>query len=506
MRSRTASPANEGVLRATSPSGSVIWGCVLFAALGVGLPAYVANGFAFNDSNRLIAAAMVVYAAFRLSVIFASARPRMVDTAFWTFTYSFLCLPWLAQISRLTFPLATGYSYDEHSIASTDIILAAGIAAYECGRLLWAWRGVRPAREPEPIGPGHGVAGRRAAILAYIGLLFVVLSILQHGIGPFFTSRVALTQSFLGPAANGGAKYYLNADKATGGFLQVLTQVPIFVGTYYLLYLRRVARTRPEIWTPSMALLAPLIVGNIIVNNPISNAREWYGTVLIGFVSLYLPLRTKRWAMRVFVFAFVFVSLFTFHQLAAYRLTGSPDFSANPISSNLVSDPDYSSPQQAMNGVLYEQANGAQDGRQLLGAVFVWVPRSLWPSKPGSTGLLIGQAAGFAVSDPLWTEGQVDFGIAGTVAYLLLFGALASRLDRAFARGNRRNLWSAALAPVAASIAVFVLRGSLVAAFTTVAPVAVCVLLCSTLPTNRFAGIRRRPRAIGEPAPTVSVG
>lgn len=481
--------------RSESASGSVLYGSILFVALGIGLPAYVVKGFAVTDSNRLIATALVVYAALRLSVIFGSGRPRIVDAAFWTFTYSFLCLPWLAQISKSTYPLATGYSYDENSIAATDLVLAVGIVAYEVGRLVWLRRAERPMEAERPIetegqGPvAYGVAGRRAAALAYIGLLFVTYSVLQHGLTPFFTSRDALTQSFLGPAANGGAKYYLNSDKATGGLLQVLTQAPIFIGTYYLLHLRRAARRTPGIWKPSAWLLAPLIIGNLIANNPISNAREWYGTVLIGFVSLYLPMREKRWAMRLFVFVLVFVSLFTFHQLAAYRVTGTPDFSLTPISSNLVSDPDYSSPQQAMNGVLYADAYGLQDGRQLLGAAFVWVPRSLWTTKPGSTGMLIGQAAGFAVSDPLWTEGQVDFGIAGTIAYLFLFGALATRLDSAYARRRSRNLWTSALAPLAASISIFLLRGSLVAAFTSLLPVGACVLMCSTLPSSRRLGV-----------------
>jgi hypothetical protein len=455
----------------------IIYGLLGFVILGFVLPIYAVPDMNVGHVTAAVADALVVYSALRLSVLLARGEPRLLECAFWTFAYSFLTLPLLAQITAQQFPLATSYSYNDRSSQATEVVIIVGLAGYEIGRLLFGkpvdpWGARQSAAERLRQSADENISIGKALTLAYIGLAFVAFAVLQHGLGSFFESRDALTENFLG-SAQVGLRFYLNADKAAGTSLQALSQVPIFIGTYLLLYIRHARRDDPAADRPSWIVLMPLIVGNVVINNPIANARFWYGTVLIAFLTIYLPLRSRKSAVRLFVAVFVAISLFSFSQLAAFRHSGGANVSAPRLEQSLVSDPDYA----VMNGVEYVQANGYQLGDQLLGTALILVPRKLWPGKPGDTGQLVGGDAGFKVSAPIWTEGEVDFGLAGTFAYLLVIGAFSLRLDRRYARSGAPNVL-AAFAPVMAGLLVFLVRGSLQPAFGSLIPVIVCTAFC----------------------------
>lgn len=491
---------------------SLIYGVAFFGAL-IGLPFYAVPHLTFSSTTTDVAFGLVAYAALRLSILMARGAAALMECAFWTFTYSFLTLPMLAQMTAGKYVLATPYSYNTKTFARAQLFIMVGLAGYEIGHLLWNRRrraGGRSAhRDDSQSRSSVGeISIRRATIVGYIGLAFVALAVARYGLGNFFTSRDALTQSFLGRAPI-GQKFYLSASKAGGSSLLALTQVPVFIGAYMLLYVRRNGHA-VESKLPSWWLIAPLLVGNVIVNNPIGNARYWFGTVLIAFVSIYLPLRRRRWAVRLFVFLFVVVSLFSFQQLAAFRRTGGANFSGESIQVSLVAEPDYASPQQLMSGLLWVDDHGYRLGRQLLGSLFVWVPRSAWPGKAGGTGVLVGgDAAGFNVSAPLWTEGQVDFGLPGTFLYLLMLGLIAVRLDAAYrAVQSHAKTILVALTPILASLIVFVVRGSLQPAFGSLIAVLGSVALCAVYRGRRSAGryspdaaLRRNTNSLGFAGP-----
>lgn len=74
-------------------------------------------------------------------------------------------------------------------------------------------------------------------------------------------------------------------------------------------------------------------------------------------------------------------------------------------------------------------------GHQLLGAIFFFVPRSIWASKPIGTGAMIAQFQGQLftnISCPLVAEGYVNFGIFGVVLFAFFYGVLTTILDREY--------------------------------------------------------------------------
>lgn len=137
---------------------------------------------------------------------------------------------------------------------------------------------------------------------------------------------------------------------------------------------------------------------------------------------------------------------------------------------------DFDGFQSVLSVMRYVDATGFKLGINILSAAFVFVPRSLWPSKSPGTGADAAEYLGFAftnLSAPLPAELWVDFGYLGVFLGGAIVGALLFKGDTTFSNPNssihRRLLWS-----VIFGFIIILLRGSLVAV---VAPIGLTILL-----------------------------
>lgn len=421
---------------------------------------------------------LVLLTSSQVARVIATGRPNLVDAAFWTFSYSFLTLPALAQFSVDVYPLASR-SFSEREKALACLVILIGLIGYVVGRrVAFRARGPRSAYGGPPLAPSF-LDLNRAKLLGVLGLLTVGYAIARYGMQPFFTSRDALDGAFYGPAPR-GVRYFEIESKARAGSERLLIQVPVFVAAYVLIYSRRRlsgdlnAVERNRIWPRSLLIL--LVAANVVVNNPISNARLWFGTVLLAFTTAVVSLDRKI-VVRLLLALLLTLSLFSIDRLDAFRRTGSPDFSSTGLAAELIRGPDFASPQQVANGVVHIQERGHTFGRQLLGTLLVPVPRSVWTSKPRDTGDVVAPDAGFNVSAPLWTEGQVDFGLLGVLLFLVAYGYLGGLLEYVYSKSGAFGNPFAPLMPVLAGYGLFFLRGSLMPAFSAFVPVLLLFIL-----------------------------
>ncbi len=121
--------------------------------------------------------------------------------------------------------------------------------------------------------------------------------------------------------------------------------------------------------------------------------------------------------------------------------------------------------QSIANTYLMVQNHGLTLGRHLLADVLVFIPRSIWASKPYGTGVDAAFFVGYKwvnVSGPLPCEFFVDFGWIGTALGGALVGKVCSSLERqirmAKACGDRFLLFVPA---TVAGFVIIVMRGSL---------------------------------------------
>jgi hypothetical protein len=152
-----------------------------------------------------------------------------------------------------------------------------------------------------------------------------------------------------------------------------------------------------------------------------------------------------------------------------------------PIATQLASNGDYDAFQQIANTVLFVSSDGVTYGNQVLGALFFWVPRAIWPDKPVGSGQMVADHLGYNftnLSSPLWAEAYINAGLVGVVLILLLFGVVTSYLQQGFIASTKGQglLFFGGLVPILAGLQIYFLRGDLQNGIATLVPILVLYL------------------------------
>lgn len=101
---------------------------------------------------------------------------------------------------------------------------------------------------------------------------------------------------------------------------------------------------------------------------------------------------------------------------------------------------DFDNGAQLLMGYRFAQEQGYYHGLNILSAVLVLVPRSIWPDKSDGVGAAIITYFGGTfknVSAPLYLEFFIDFGFVGVAVYSLVLGLLLGWVNSAAAQAGR---------------------------------------------------------------------
>jgi hypothetical protein len=317
-------------------------------------------------------------------------------------------------------------------------------------------------------------------VLALLGSAALVATL---GFATFFASRQAVGDSF--EAAG------LSPDsQASSASLRAIGTVPVLIA--FLIMTRRLVidpqvRRRPAfllVWAATVAV-------QVVVNNPISNARFWFVTVAMSTALVLFPRR--RAAFRALLLLGVVLSLVVLPVADRFRYAeGQARFERTSTVETLARK-DYDQMNMMVNTVTFaREGDGHTMGRQAAGALLFWVPRSSWESKPIDTGTMVGLFIGTVnvnLSEPLWAELWIDFGLAGMLLGFFLLGYVLRRGDRwyAYAADHGRTVTTTALiaVPVLAAYEAILLRGSLLQAMGRLAVMVLCFALLSAWTQRR---------------------
>jgi hypothetical protein len=235
------------------------------------------------------------------------------------------------------------------------------------------------------------------------------------------------------------------------------------------------------LWRRNRILFVILVIVNVIVNNPISNARAWTGVVAVGILAALVNLR-KRSRSTYFALGLLLSLLVSLSYLNVFRAPQSAHRATTTntpsLDQQLSQSPDFGMFQQEVNGTIYVQRDGFTSGRQLAGAVFVFVPRSMWPSKAGSTGILDSQIVGLHGdwSSSLWTEFYIDFGYPELIIGFVLLGYLFTYLDNVFALST--SVATRVMMPMLATYSMLFIRGALQPTLGYAIPLVILLFVC----------------------------
>lgn len=356
---------------------------------------------------------VTTWTGLRLSWLVCSGRLHLFDFTFQLFTYLFLGLAPLGQLSLGSFPSTTPGVDRAYQGTGTAVVLL-GVAAWELGRLLGRGRGGAGRLQF-----GQVRAGRTSA---YTAASLLMASAFVVAIGPsyFVGNRTALST---------------RRSEIFGDSLGVLALafavIPLLTAVHALLSLRRQHAERVD---PAWLVVSGTML--ILLVNPISSPRYLLGTVYLSLLWAaggFATRRRTRVSFAVVVAALVVVFPYADAFRSAEVALGGP----SPIEALAVSG-DYEAYAQIVTAAELYDAGVLEPGRQALGVVLFFVPRSQWPEKPLDTGTAIAQAKGYGfinISSPLWAEAYVN---GGFLAVVVVFFAVSAGAARADARSERR--------------------------------------------------------------------
>lgn len=447
-----AHPSSHEHVDATPSRSGFLLLLAAWCTLCIALP-YAFTDFkaiAFWSLPSILQYAIVAYSGTHLALLLHSGRPRWFDSMFWAFSYIWIGIAGYAQLAAGENPYNLHFALRSYETAS--LITLVGMLCYDVGRM-WGNRRAWGARRRSA-----RVVDRRRTVLLAVATL-IITPIVVNILGGWSALFITRSQRVSGLASSG---FLAPGAQASGASLLTIMYCLPLVSLLGLIRILQQDRERRR-QAPLVVLTLLLGILTILVANPISNPRYWSGTVFLGIL-FSLRWSSTRTGYRVVLISALSALLVVFPYADYFRYALRPT-SLQPMSELLVNKGDYDASVQMVAAVDFVNGTGGTHGRQILGVLGFFVPRSMWPEKPGATGTLLAQYTGSNqtnVSSPLWIEAFVDGGYLALIVAFIVLGLTASwAQSRVRVEGTNGATWSLLLLPLVAAYSIIILRGSL---------------------------------------------
>ncbi|WP_231717755.1 O-antigen polysaccharide polymerase Wzy [Nonlabens sp. YIK11] len=185
-------------------------------------------------------------------------------------------------------------------------------------------------------------------------------------------------------------------------------------------------------WFIAAVTLMALLLALFFFKNPLVEKRNALGPIYFLLIFLFFPRILNSNVKMSLTFFVIMIVFFPLLQIITHSDYGLGEMIQNPsLFTNVIDKGSLSKGFMSLNydafcniGIVIEivEQRGLFWGEQLLSAFLFFIPRGLWPGKPDSSGLIVGNYLiedydyYFAnLSNPLVSEGYMNFGIVGVV-------------------------------------------------------------------------------------------
>ena len=208
-----------------------------------------------------------------------------------------------------------------------------------------------------------------------------------------------------------------------------------------------------------------ILIVILLLNFPTSTTRFWMGAIFIGIILLVYINNNKRNRIYDIILLTIFTIIFPITY--SFKFNSFDKIMSEGVEMVKVTESyksvDYDAYSVLARSIQYVDNNGIVYGKQIVGTLLFFVPRSIWSNKPQATGAFIAEQQHQAftnISCPLPAEGFVNFGILGLVIFELIIASISSKLDRMY-WGNKQNEYISIVYPYLVGLALFYQRGAL---------------------------------------------
>jgi hypothetical protein len=170
--------------------------------------------------------------------------------------------------------------------------------------------------------------------------------------------------------------------------------------------------------------------------NPLTEKRNALGPIVISLIFLFFPkvlntnVKSTSFLFFSMILLFPLAQIFTHADFSLQEMLNRPRLILGELTNTKIistfSTLNYDAFSNISATIEYVSIHGFSFGYQLLSGLLFFIPRSIWVSKPNSTGQLIGEHIqrehdfSFTnLSNPLVSEGYINFGLIGVILMAL---------------------------------------------------------------------------------------
>ncbi|MDI9319159.1 MAG: hypothetical protein QM530_01675 [Phycisphaerales bacterium] len=218
-----------------------------------------------------------------------------------------------------------------------------------------------------------------------------------------------------------------------------------------------------------LVFISMLLIG-FIANFPTAIPRYWLATFYLAGL---LVIWKKRFVAQRYLFStlVVGITIVAFPILSIFRYNAATiktKFdSLSDIFSFSYSGGDFDAYTSFCSTIDYVNTQGITWGKQLGTVLLFFVPRSVWSGKGIGSGALVNQLPNSDFSNfcsPYIAEGYINFGIIGSVLFIILLAVFITQYDRLY-WCSEKSTYTTIFYPAAIGMLFFVLRGDLLSSF-----------------------------------------
>lgn len=280
--------------------------------------------------------------------------------------------------------------------------------------------------------------------------LLILLSLFS-----FLMVYKANNSNLLSMLVRGGAlkEYATQSQSASLIIFRVFQPMSMMILLYYIL-------------TKSKNITVYVVLGllALITCFPLAMPRFAAAAIYIPFIFTTMPILRKK---NIFSLVFILGFLVVFPFLNNFRYFNENNTLSLGFDFSMFTEGHFDSYQ---NFALIVTEDIVTWGRQLLGVLLFWLPRSIWPSKPIGSGAFIAEIEGFHfdnVSCNYFAEGYVNWGLPGILLFIMILAYVTSRLDKYYWKSLviEKNNYFQVIYYVLIGMFFFILRGDLMSSF-----------------------------------------
>jgi len=211
-------------------------------------------------------------------------------------------------------------------------------------------------------------------------------------------------------------------------YSRVIRPMPIVLLVIFIYFYKK----NKKFFTPSQRLKSFIIlffltILSLILVSPTGVARWQSATLYIPFIIIFTRIWEKPYIMPASLLGGLYIVFPFFDKFRSFTSWSQFDFKINFGWMKGLHFDAY------QNFVRVIEINWITYGNQLKGALLFFIPRSLWVEKPIGSGSNLAIKMDYifgGISMPFIAEGYVNFGLIGSLVFMLFLGIILGNLDR----------------------------------------------------------------------------